>query len=217
MGFRDCERIAEGTRRAALEALIHFGAQAESLATALQVAQRDTIAKTANWGTSIAGDFGIAKSGCVGHSEAGANGIAVTSDHGRAYAGECGIAVADAEDGYSIASAGHGGVAVGIGISSMLEITAGDGGIAIRRGLGGLCEAGDHGIVVGGDVARGGANSIVIGEKVSGGPGSLLISRHRDFDSGTFETATGVVGENGIEPNERYIARNGVLERARRA
>ena len=214
VGFRDHDLVMEGTRRAALEALIHFGAQAEALTTALQVVDRGAVAQTPNWGTSIAGDFGIAKSGLVGRSEAGANGLAVTGDYGRAYAGEGGIAVVDAEDGYSIANAGHGGVAVGLGISSMLEITAGDGGIAICRHFSGLCEAGDHGIVVGGHVARAGANSIVIGEKVSGGPGSLLISRHRDFESGTLETATGVVGQNGIEPNVRYLAKNGVLERA---
>ena len=92
VGFRDCERIVGGTRCAALQALVHFRPQAESLATALQVVEGGAVAKTSNWGTSIAGDFGIARSGDVGHSEAGAKGLAVTGDHGRAYAGEGGIA-----------------------------------------------------------------------------------------------------------------------------
>jgi hypothetical protein len=215
VGFRDHEIVYTAPlRRNLYWKLIALGADPTTFLE-FQMAGDSAIARTGTYGTSVVGHRGIALAGISGESHAGQDGIAVVGDDGFAQAEDGGIAVAEGDDGCCIAIAGESGIALGLGKSGMKDITAGNGGIAIRRGVGGRCKAGERGIVIG-DEAAGGANSIVIGETVSGGDGSLLIARHIVFETGASEIATGVVGQNDIEPHVKYIARNGVLELASR-
>jgi hypothetical protein len=227
--FDTHEIVFEGKRQEAVRSLIDYGADPAEISVEVDIGAGLTVAKTGNWGTSVASSGGVAMSGDRGYAEAGFKGIARTNDAGYAEAASRGIAWADeggearADEGgvaiidgdrYGSATASRRGIAIGLGRYNTVK--AGEGGIAIAMSNGKV-SVGDHGIAVssrGDGEVYGGEHSIVVGRVVSGGLGSLLVSRRWIPETNTVHTAFDCVGQNQILPHVAYIAgADGILIR----
>jgi hypothetical protein len=221
VAFDVYEIVFEGKRPEAVRALIGHGADPAEISLEVEIEAGLPLSKTGNWGTSVVCAGGVARSGDRGYSAAGFKGIARTGDDGYAEVASHGIAWADdggearADEGgvaiidgdrYGTAYASDRGIAIGQGRYNF--VTAGIVGIAISS-IGGKVKVGNHGIAIsraGEGIVRGGEDSIVIGMTVSGGMGSLLVSRRWISDTEAYLVAFGFVGQNGLQPHVQYIA-----------
>jgi hypothetical protein len=210
--FEDHEIVFEGRRSEAIDALIALGADPAQVSPQIQIKQDASVAQTGNFGTSIVVADGFADTGACGYAETGDRGIARTGEGGYAKAGNGGMAIVQGKR-YGTAVAGDRGIA--IGEEQFKYLSVGDGGVAIAAN--GKVSIGSQaiGIVRSGEWVSGGHECIAIGEVVSGGPESLLISKRWDYDfeddKGKMHIACGVVGRDGIEPWRKYTAKDGVL------
>jgi len=223
--FKDHETVFEGTRVEAIKTLISLGADPARIS--LEVTVKDVAEKfsyhaayvrTGDCGTSIVADYGIARTGRRGHAAARWDGIdlidmlgciAWADRAGYAQAGDGGLAVIG---GGGTAIAGDGGIVVGL--EGLDKLFAGKGGKAVSH-AGGKIWVGDRGIGIcrSSGTVYGGNDSIVIGELVSGGTGSLLVARKRT-SGGEWQVAYGVVVKDGIQPGAKYtVEDNRLVER----
>jgi hypothetical protein len=227
--FKDHETIFEGTRADAIKTLIGLGADPARISVELQIkeaAEKFNYApvyiRTGDCGTSIVTDHGIARAGRRGHATAKCDGIdlidmlgciAWAGPHGRAEAGDSGVAIIGGS-GTGTAIAGDGGMALSPG-GGFQKLLVGKAGKAVTEFAGNIW-VGDFGIGVckRTGTVYGGSESIVIGELVSGGPGSLLVARKRTHPDGEWQVAYGVAGKDGIKPNTKYtVEDNRLVER----
>jgi hypothetical protein len=225
--FKDHETVFEGTRVEAIKTLISLGADPARISVEVQVKDASekfndaAYARTGDCGTSIVAGFGIARTGHRGHATATCDGIdlidmlgcvAWAGANGYAEAGDGGLAVVDGL-GAGTAIAGNGGIA--IGQDGFKRLFVGRGGKAVTD-IGGKVWVGDHGIGIcrlSGTV-YGGNESIVIGEVVSGGVGSLLVARKRVYSGNSepvWQVAYGFVGRDGIRAGVRYTVKENEL------
>ncbi|PZR92131.1 MAG: hypothetical protein DI537_14145 [Stutzerimonas stutzeri] len=168
-------------------------------------------------GEAHAGDRGVAWVAGLGVARAGSRGLAIC-ERGLALAGDQGIAWnlhAGAGDGGESrggqAVAGLGGFAIAEGVRS--SAISGGRGVSIAMNVG-TARTGNVGIAIcreEGD-AHGGWESVVVSQKgrVSGGDRALLVA----WDEPENRWVHAVVGQDGIEPDVPYAARNGRLEPA---
>jgi len=205
--FGEYDIVFEGDRAGAVRTLIERGADPARISVQTDVKGSGGVAKTGSYGASIAGPHGIARTNERGVAKAGDHGLAWAGEDGWAEAGDNGVAIISGSGLFGEAQAGREAIAIALG--SGKKVSAGAGGIAIAAGEGEALVA-DKGIAIG-RRASGSSHSIVIGEEVFGGEGSLLVSRRPDPESGSDHVACGLVGQNGIKPYVTYIAKDGVL------
>jgi hypothetical protein len=218
--FKEGETVFEGARTEAIKILIKLGADPARISVEVQIRDdpvkfRDgPYVRTGDCGTSIVPDYGIARAGLLGHAAAGEEGIAWAGMGGNAHVGVGGLAIVG---GGGMATAGNGGTA--IGSSGLNKLFVGRGGVAIT-GPSGRIWVGDRGIGISrrSGTVYGGSESIVIGEIVSGGAGSLLVARKLISDDGStreWQVAYGIVGQDGIRPWAKYtVEDNRLIERS---
>ena len=164
-------------------------------------------------GEAHAGERGVAWVAGRGVARAGSRGLAIC-EHGLALAGDQGIALnLQAGDGSEPqggqAVAGLGGIAIAQGASAITSRR----GVAIAM-YDGRARTGYRGVAISserGD-AHGGSYAVVVARdgRVSGGDRALLVA----WDEPENRWVHAVVGQDGIEPDVPYAARNGRLEPA---
>lgn len=143
-----------------------------------QVGDQESV-QAVDYGTAIAGDSGTAATGESGTAMVGDRGSALAGMFGTASAGEWGRAtVGDC------------------GVASVLTC-----GIATAGRLG-SATAGDYGAASVG--AQGTASAGVGGTVCAGEQGEIRL-RYWDSQAQRYRTATGYIGENGLEPNTHYM------------
>jgi hypothetical protein len=225
--FQEGEVVVNGDRPGALRALIELGADPANFAFEFQSAENLAVASVGKYGVAHApnngiarsGPFGWAQSGCDGIAKAGffgiarveAYGLAVADEVGHAVAGDYGVAVSDGKR-FGYATAGTGGVAVGRGRFKV--VAAGEFGVAVATS-GSSAIAGDSGVAICySERASVGTSGIAIGQTVNGNLGSLLVATSCHPETGERSYATGIVGNDGIEPLVYYRCIGGALQRA---
>jgi hypothetical protein len=210
--FKDYEIVFRGSRVEAVNTLVSLGADPARISLDMDVKDNASAARTRSYGTSIVAGDGFAYTGACGYAKAGAGGIARTGEAGYAKAGDGGLAIVEGKR-FGEAIAGDRGIA--IGEERFKILTVGNGGTAIATN--GKVSVGHEsvGIALSGEWVIGGDESIVIGDIVSGGPGSVLISKNLVLDPKTDEyerqVACGIVGRDGIRPWVQYTVKDGVL------
>lgn len=169
----------------------------------------EATAEVGNNSVAVAGLDGTAQAGVAATAIAGVRGKATVGNYGIAICGDGGTATSGA-NGYSIAY--DDGTAIAAG---------GDGGVAITRLRGNAMVNGRWGIAVAQNDGQATLNEqwgvaiAMNGGSVSGSHGCLLVAKYLDEKEGEYRFAVGVVGQNGIKANRRYVAgSNGDLKLA---
>jgi hypothetical protein len=168
-------------------------------------------ATAGNRGTATAGDDGTATAGYAGTATAGNRGTATAGDDGTATAGDDGTATAGyrgtATAGYrGTATAGYAGTATA---GNRGTATAGYAGTA-TAGYAGTATAGNRGTATAGyagTATAGYAGTATAGDDgtATAGNRGIIVSRWWDEKNERYRLVVGYVGENGINPNTKYV------------